>query len=161
MEEFWRRHFLSLQEELALLVAHSFPPGPDRAHFRALCPLTRRLANATVRVARVEGWPEAARMGTTFPQLEELEVLDCGEGYQQARNFLQLAAPQLTQLTSLVLQEGSSSSQDELLLVCGSVPQLQRLVLNMFYPGDPAVGIRNITRLQQLTDVQIVVRTYS
>ena len=158
-EVFWRCHFLCLPEDLALLVAHSFPPGPDRAHFRALCTRTCHLANATVRLARVEGWPEAARMGTTFPQLEELEVQHCEGGHRQARNFLQLAVPRLSQLASLVLQNGSVS-QDELLLVSGSLPQLQRLVLPDMQHEDPAGGIRCITRLQQLTEVRLVVRMH-
>ena len=145
-------------------VAGCFPPGPDRAHFRSLCRLTRRITNTCVTVAQVEGWEEAEQLGTRLPHLQQLVVrpgqhqlgqLQLGQ-QQPARNFLQHSAAQLTKLTSLKMGGGSPLGLDMIPLLCSNLTRLQRLHLAVVCNGATAV-FKQISALRDMEDLALQV----
>ena len=149
------------------LVARCFPPGPDRAHLRSLCRLTRGLTNICVTVAQVEGWEEAEQLGTRFPHLQQLEVGPNWRGqhqhdqHQAACNFLQDSATQLTKLTSLEVT-GGTLNLDTMQLLCSSLPQLQRLDLAvMCHGGNVTAVVQAIAALQDMNDLALQVMCFS
>jgi len=143
------------------LVARCFPPGPDRAHLRSLCRLTRGLTNTCVTVARVKNWEEAEQLGTCFPHLQQLEVgLFGADQHQPACNFLQTSATQLTKLTSLEVT-GGALNLDTIQLLCSSLPQLQRLYLAvMCHGGNVTAVFQAIAALQDMNDLTLQVMCF-
>ena len=143
------------------LVARCFPPGPDRAHLRSLCRLTRGLTNTCVTVAKVKNWKDAERLGTRFPHLQQLEVGPYWNRnqHQHARNFLQHSAAQLTKLTSLDMAGGSL---DMIQLLCNRLPQLQRLQLAGQCRGDKVRAMfQDFAALQDVEDLALQVTYFS
>ena len=120
-----------LPDDVVLLVSGYLPPGPiGRGDFRSLCKRTRRLANSTTTKARVSGWNQAAQMGTTFPQLEQLEVDKCiSTELAGLREFLEHSVPQLTRLVSLEVGRELELPFGVMQQLCRGMPQLRRLKL--------------------------------
>ena len=145
------------------LVARCFPPGPDRAHLRSLCRLTRGFTNTCVTVAKVKNWEEAERLGTRFPHLQQLEVAFNLQGqHQHARNFLQNSATQLTKLTNMQVGGRHPLSLDTMQLLCKSLPQLQRLDVAVMCNGVKATSVfKAISALQDMEDLALQVTIFS
>jgi len=144
------------------LVARCFPPGPDRAHFRSLCRLTRGLTNTCVTVAEVENWEQAEQLGTRFPHLPQLEVRNGWEGDRQhARNFLRNSATQLTKLITLEMGDGTLNLPT-IRLLCSNLTRLQRLQLfGRCKGGEVTEVFKAIAELQNMEDLALQVTCFS
>ena len=151
-----------LPDDVVQLVGKYLPPGPiGRGDFRSLCQRTRRLANSTTVKAQVWGWSQAARLGTTFPQLEHLEVVVVSPNDMPGlMAFLVHSVPQLTRLVSLEILQGQGIPVGVVQLLCGCMPQLRRLKLpRVQWNGPPSMVdiISSILQLDQLSSLALQV----